>query len=146
MDNETKKTDAAGEPEKEQPEKNEPKGYKYAAFSLAALVAMLLAFFIGMRLIDTRPQKEYVLTQPVSETGTEAAAETPIDRSIPKININIASKQELTELPGIGDARAAAIIQYRLDNGDYERIEDIKKIPGIGKEIFAGIEDLICVD
>lgn len=61
------------------------------------------------------------------------------------ININTASVSELTSLPGIGEAKAKAIIKYREDNGAFKDISDVKKVPGIGDAIFSGIQDLICV-
>lgn len=59
------------------------------------------------------------------------------------VNINTASESELTALSGIGEAKAAAIVQYRKDNGDFKTKEDIKKVKGIGDSIFAKIEQEI---
>lgn len=59
------------------------------------------------------------------------------------VNINTASEAELTTLSGIGEAKAAAIVQYREDNGDFKTKEDIKKVKGIGDGIFAKIEQEI---
>ena len=62
-----------------------------------------------------------------------------------KININTASKEELTTLPGVGESKAEAIIKYREDNGNYEKIEDIKNVSGIGESAFEKIKDNITV-
>lgn len=61
-----------------------------------------------------------------------------------KININSASKEELITLPGIGDATAEKIIEYRK-NGNFETIEDIKKVPGIGNSKYEKIKDKITI-
>lgn len=61
------------------------------------------------------------------------------------ININTATKSELTKLTGIGDAKAEAIIEYRNTNGYFKSIEDLLKVKGIGDAIFAKIKDNITV-
>ena len=61
------------------------------------------------------------------------------------ININTASKSELTTLSGIGDAKAEDIINYRTQNGNFKSIDDIKNVKGIGDAIFAKIKDYITV-
>jgi competence protein ComEA len=63
-----------------------------------------------------------------------------------KININTASAGELEALPGIGPALAQRIVDYRQSAGPFQRLEDIKKVKGIGDGIFAQIKDLITVE
>ncbi len=59
------------------------------------------------------------------------------------ISINKATVEELTMLPGIGQAKAQDIIDYRLTNGPFQSIEDLKNISGIGESVFAKIKDYI---
>ncbi len=61
------------------------------------------------------------------------------------ININTASADELTTLPGIGQSRAKTIIDYREKNGGFSAIEDIMNVTGIKDASFAKIKDLIKV-
>lgn len=61
-----------------------------------------------------------------------------------KININTATKDELTSLNGIGEATANKIINYRNKN-KFKDIEDIMNVPGIGEAKFNNIKDYICV-
>ena len=61
------------------------------------------------------------------------------------ININTADEKELDSLPGIGPAMAKRIIEYRETEGNFQRIEDLKKIKGIGEAKFAKIRDKICL-
>lgn len=63
-----------------------------------------------------------------------------IDSGNSKINLNRATKEELMSLDGIGDKTAEAIIKYRDKNG-FNEIEDIMKVPGIGKGKFDKIKD-----
>ena len=62
-----------------------------------------------------------------------------------KININTASKETLKTLSGIGDVKAERIIKYRNERGNFEVIEDIMKIEGIGRKTFEKIKDFITV-
>lgn len=62
-----------------------------------------------------------------------------------KVNINTATITQLTELNGIGESLANAIIEYRNENGKFKNIEDIKNVSGIGESKFANIKDYICV-
>lgn len=59
------------------------------------------------------------------------------------VSINSGSVEELSKLPGIGEAKAKKIIEYRDQNGLFKTIEDIKNVPGIGENIFAQIKDYI---
>lgn len=59
------------------------------------------------------------------------------------ININLATMDQLMTLPGIGEAKAKAIIQYRETNGRFSDISEIKNIPGIKEAVFEKIKDLI---
>lgn len=61
------------------------------------------------------------------------------------ININTATVEELTELPGIGEATANKIIEYRKQNGKFETIEELKNVVGIGNSKFENIKDKIKV-
>ena len=62
-----------------------------------------------------------------------------------KVNINIASREELMTLTGIGQARADDIIRYRQEHGSFKRIEDIMKVSGIKEAAFQKIKDSITV-
>lgn len=61
------------------------------------------------------------------------------------VNINIATAEQLTSLPGIGETKAAAIVAYRDKNGRFYSIEDIKNVSGIGEATFTNIESKITV-
>lgn len=62
-----------------------------------------------------------------------------------KINLNTATKEELMELPGIGAAKAEAILAWREKNGSFTQIEDLMKIEGIKEGVFSKIENYVRV-
>ena len=62
-----------------------------------------------------------------------------------KVNLNTASEVELQALPGIGPAKAAAIIEFRNTNGPFKTIEDLKSISGIGEKTFEKLSNSIKV-
>jgi len=76
------------------------------------------------------------------ETKTDTD-ETKTDSQ--KINLNEATENELMTLTGIGEITAKKIIEYRK-NGNFEVIDDIKKVPGIGDSKFDKIKDKIAVE
>ena len=57
------------------------------------------------------------------------------------VNINTATAAELEALPGIGPAKAKAIVAYRQQNGQFKTVEDLKKVKGIGEGIFSKLKD-----
>jgi competence ComEA-like helix-hairpin-helix protein len=61
------------------------------------------------------------------------------------IDINTASEAELDALPGIGPATAAKIVAYRLTVGRFREVEDIMRVPSIGRKKFERIQALIRV-
>ncbi|NUN09609.1 MAG: helix-hairpin-helix domain-containing protein [Ignavibacteriaceae bacterium] len=62
-----------------------------------------------------------------------------------KINLNIASQEELTLLPGIGEKTAEKIIQYRKRIGQFKSKEEIMNVKGIGEVKYSRIRDKITV-
>jgi competence protein ComEA len=62
-----------------------------------------------------------------------------------KVNINTATEAELDTLPGIGPAKAAAIVKYREEHGPFQEIGHLTRVPGIGEKTFQNLQDLITV-
>lgn len=62
-----------------------------------------------------------------------------------KVNINTASKEELTKLPGIGPAYADRIVAHRTEKGNFTSVEQLTEVKGIGPKTLEKIKDLVTV-
>lgn len=78
-----------------------------------------------------------VYTQPNSSSATSSTNSL--------ININTADNAELDLLPGIGEILSQRIIDYRLQNGNFTSVEDLKNVPGINDSRFEQIKDLVTI-
>ena len=88
------------------------------------------------------------ITNEKQETLTEKQASKTDNTSNgtnDKISINTATLEQLQTLTGIGEAKAEAIIEYRMKNGLFTTIEEIKNVAGIGESIFEKIKDNITI-
>ncbi|HKP54213.1 MAG TPA: helix-hairpin-helix domain-containing protein [Chloroflexia bacterium] len=65
--------------------------------------------------------------------------------NVVKVNINIATAQELELLPGIGPALATRIVEYRAANGNFSTVEDLTRVPGIKSGLLDRIRDYVTV-
>jgi competence protein ComEA len=61
------------------------------------------------------------------------------------ININSASATELEELSGIGEVLAAAIVDYRTENGPFASVDELEDVSGIGPSTLEEIRDQVTV-
>ena len=75
-----------------------------------------------------------------NEQGTGALQENAM------VNLNTATVEQLTTLPGIGESRAESIIAYRKKVGGFLDINEIMNISGIGEAMFEKIKDRITVE
>ena len=77
----------------------------------------------------------------------EAAGHTPSGPPAGAItlDLNLATAEQLTGLPGIGDAKAASIVSHREEMGGFDSVEDLREVHGIGDAIVEGIRDLVTV-
>jgi competence ComEA-like helix-hairpin-helix protein len=61
------------------------------------------------------------------------------------VNVNTASEQALTALPGIGPAKARAIVQWRSAHGPFRAVGDLARVPGIGPGILARMAQSVTI-
>lgn len=88
--------------------------------------------------VNDKEEEEYVVTSNTSR-------QNDIEKKTLRVNINIATSEELQKLPGIGEAMASRIITYRKENGKFSKIEDLKNVSGIGEAKFNNIKNYIYI-
>ncbi|QIW17048.1 helix-hairpin-helix domain-containing protein [Bacillus thuringiensis] len=62
-----------------------------------------------------------------------------------KVQINVASKEQLEKITGIGSRKAESILKYREEHGPFQKIEDLLEIDGIGVKSLEKIKDQIII-
>src|SRR5947207_15440062 len=65
--------------------------------------------------------------------------------AVAAVNLNTATKEELIALPGIGPAKAQAILDYRKANGAFKSVEELKDVKGIGAKRFEKLKPELTV-
>jgi len=60
------------------------------------------------------------------------------------LNLNTATQEELVSLPGLGPAKAKAIIDYRNAH-PFKTIEEVKNVRGIGDHLYESLKEKITV-
>lgn len=77
-----------------------------------------------------------------AETTGQGGTETRDAR----VNLNTAGQAELMTLSGIGESKAASILQYREKVGLFQSIEELKNVSGIGEAMFERIKDSVRIE
>jgi comEA protein len=82
-----------------------------------------------------------------AKTAARAPAQPSAEAAAPAasgvVNINTASLDELTRLPGIGPSRAQAILELRAKMNGFKSTEDLMRVKGIGRKSFRKLEPMI---
>ena len=79
----------------------------------------------------------------LAQQADSAAATAAGTTDAAKINLNSATAEQLTSLPGIGSATARLIIEHRTRVGKFNRIEELLNVKGIGEKKFEALKDLL---
>lgn len=94
--------------------------------------------------LNGNPENQNTITGDNSENGISQKG-TATKNSSGKVNINSASAEELTALPGVGEATAAKIVADRKENGPFKSPEDITRVSGIGQKKYESMAEMIII-
>jgi competence ComEA-like helix-hairpin-helix protein len=82
----------------------------------------------------------------VPEDSVGVPVKEGIEESSGKLNINTATKQQLLDLPGIGEVTAERILTYRTETGKFSSIDELRAIKGMSKKKIENLRPLITTE
>lgn len=114
---------------------------------LVCKITVAALFLIaGCIYVTTFRSEEKFQNFPLAREGVVAVEELePIITPL-LVNLNTAEADELQLLPGIGQKKAALIVEYRTEQGRFKSNEDIMLVPGIKEGTYSKIKDYIYVE
>ena len=111
-------------------------------FVTALFSAFLLGFFLGRQSGAVQIQINSVVSGQPSTSPPETTQPDRAQAGFP-ININTASAEELTSLPGIGDVLAGRIVSYREQYGSFLSTEELMDVTGISEKTYERIREYV---
>lgn len=115
----------------------ERKGSWGEGWLVAVALGLVLALSLAVYLVRIPPKVEVV---PIRVVDFEEL------RRVEIVNINTASAENLSRLPGIGEVLAERIIAYREAHGPFTSVEELMRVEGIGEGKLDGIRNEIYLD
>lgn len=117
---------------------------KQGIYILLLVTGLVAAFTIGFY-VGRNTDRQTILYESLSPSA--AVTTVPETTAAPQIqfpiDLNTATMEELTALPGIGEVLATRILKYREENGPFETIDALCNVSGIGEKRLEELKDYI---
>ena len=114
---------------------------------ILGMTALCVLMFLGNFWMTTQAEDIWITTERGNVSGQQSESLSPEDENQDStlVDINTANQEELEALPGIGPVKAAAILEYRRDNGPFQSAEELLNVDGIGEKLLEKIRGYITV-
>lgn len=132
--------------------------YEQAALGLTAAFVLFTGGWFLARQSDARPYQVTTTQSVPSEQEAETVPSQTAEESEKSqeehpdslmegelVDINTAGAEDLQRLPGIGEKRAQAILDYREEHGPFQTVDELDNVDGIGEGILSGLRDYATV-
>ncbi|WP_229711376.1 helix-hairpin-helix domain-containing protein [Pectinatus frisingensis] len=98
---------------------------------------------LAQKITDAAQIKIPIRSENTNTVSLSDGKSSSIDNN--RVNINTADESVLDTLPGIGPAMAKRIVEYRQNQGNFQSIDDLKKVRGIGEAKYIKLKDKITI-
>ena len=119
---------------------NVTKKVKVIVFSVIAVIALALGLYL-----ECCDKKEFVISSVPNQIDKSDIENKSHYDDEGRLDINLATIEELMELKGIGEVLALRIVNYREERGQFMAVEELTLVPGIGYKTLNNNREYICV-
>lgn len=104
---------------------------------------------LAQRLVDQQvvyiPKRGEKVDAAMNQAGAPASSGATGTSQAPQVNLNTADVTELQQLDGVGEKKAAKIIEYREVHGQFQSIEELKEVSGFGDKTLERLRPQLAV-
>ena len=104
---------------------------------------------LAQRLVDQQvvyiPKRGEKIDAALTQGGSPASPGATGTSQAPQVNLNTADVTELQQLDGVGEKKAAKIIEYREAHGQFQSIEELKEVSGFGDKTMERLRPQLAV-
>ncbi len=89
----------------------------------------------------------FVFSVPLWQLGYQTVAKEAFDaENLFRVELNTADKEALCSLPGIGEKKAEAILNYRAENGPFDSLDTLAEIKGISNKNIEAWKEYLYIE
>ncbi len=108
--------------------------------AVLAIGLLVLAMGGTWQVASAAPTAAVAAASPASAEAVHAQPKSAHKELTGKLNLNMASEDQLMLLPKVGPAKAERIVTWRKKNGGFKRVADLRRVKGFGYKTFKKLE------